>query len=159
MPIDEEWLKEQTGKAWDLRQPPTCPNCGYNMTGLEEPRCPECGHRYTWDEIRRRMADQEVHKAERVVSVVHYAIPYSLLAVGLVLCVVTRVWPQLAEYTRPVALLLGALTMVASVYVLRDSADRKACPFVPGPRLAAWPLVVSLIAGSLLTVFATSPSW
>ncbi len=29
----------------------TCPNCGYNMTGLHEARCPECGSRYTLNEL------------------------------------------------------------------------------------------------------------
>ena len=29
----------------------TCPNCGYNLTGLHESRCPECGTRFTLDEL------------------------------------------------------------------------------------------------------------
>ena len=30
---------------------PLCPECGYNMTGLEQARCPECGTKYTIDEL------------------------------------------------------------------------------------------------------------
>ena len=28
-----------------------CPNCGYNLTGLQNTRCPECGTQYTLDEL------------------------------------------------------------------------------------------------------------
>jgi hypothetical protein len=28
-----------------------CPNCGYNLTGLQSTRCPECGTQYTLDEL------------------------------------------------------------------------------------------------------------
>jgi len=28
-----------------------CPDCGYDLTGLQEARCPECGSRFTLDEL------------------------------------------------------------------------------------------------------------
>lgn len=28
-----------------------CPDCGYDLTGLQEARCPECGNRFTLDEL------------------------------------------------------------------------------------------------------------
>jgi len=31
--------------------PPTCPACGYNLTGLSECRCPECGASYRLDQL------------------------------------------------------------------------------------------------------------
>jgi hypothetical protein len=34
-----------------LKSAITCPNCGYNMTGLQECRCPECGSKFTIDEL------------------------------------------------------------------------------------------------------------
>ena len=33
------------------RPHPTCPACGYDLTGLHEARCPECGRSYTLDEL------------------------------------------------------------------------------------------------------------
>ncbi len=32
-------------------QPPTCTQCGYNMSGLTQCRCPECGQPYTLDQL------------------------------------------------------------------------------------------------------------
>ncbi len=31
------------GNPWTHQTPPTCPECGYNLTGLTSGRCPECG--------------------------------------------------------------------------------------------------------------------
>ncbi len=36
------------------REAITCPNCGYNLTGLSAARCPECGTGYTLDELLAR---------------------------------------------------------------------------------------------------------
>lgn len=33
--------------------PPTCPNCGYNLSGLTQCTCPECGRTYRLDELWR----------------------------------------------------------------------------------------------------------
>lgn len=33
--------------------PPTCPSCGYNLSGLTECRCPECGQTYRIDQLWR----------------------------------------------------------------------------------------------------------
>ncbi len=35
-----------------------CPNCGYNLTGLEHARCPECGTRYTLNELFAALQEQ-----------------------------------------------------------------------------------------------------
>jgi len=34
-------------------QPPTCPKCRYNMSGLRQCRCPECGADFDLDELWR----------------------------------------------------------------------------------------------------------
>lgn len=34
--------------------PPTCPSCGYNLTGLVEPRCPECGQGFHWQFVEKK---------------------------------------------------------------------------------------------------------
>jgi uncharacterized paraquat-inducible protein A len=34
-------------------QPPACPKCGYNMSGLRQCRCPECGAEFDLDEVWR----------------------------------------------------------------------------------------------------------
>ena len=39
---------------WSAREaPPTCPKCGYNLSGLTQCRCPECGTEYRLDELWR----------------------------------------------------------------------------------------------------------
>jgi hypothetical protein len=38
-----------------------CPNCGYNLTGLQSTRCPECGTQYTLDEL---LASQPSRRAD-----------------------------------------------------------------------------------------------
>ena len=44
------WSKRPTpGVAGEFA--PLCPDCGYNMTGLERARCPECGRAYTLDKL------------------------------------------------------------------------------------------------------------
>jgi len=34
-------------------QPPTCPKCGYNLSGQRLCRCPECGGEFRLDELWR----------------------------------------------------------------------------------------------------------
>ena len=41
---------------WRLPLPPMCKRCAYNLTGLHEERCPECGTKFTWREVRQRVA-------------------------------------------------------------------------------------------------------
>ncbi len=58
-------------------QPPICPECGYNLSGLTHCRCPECGTEYTLDQLWQMPVarfetettgvgrlNQEKHKAE-----------------------------------------------------------------------------------------------
>jgi ssDNA-binding Zn-finger/Zn-ribbon topoisomerase 1 len=42
-------------KGWHRarEKAPTCPNCGYNLSGLRQCRCPECGKEYALDELWR----------------------------------------------------------------------------------------------------------
>jgi predicted RNA-binding Zn-ribbon protein involved in translation (DUF1610 family) len=40
-------------RGWRVARaaPPTCPKCGYNLSGLTQLRCPECGAVYRLDEL------------------------------------------------------------------------------------------------------------
>lgn len=42
-------------KGWRAarEQPPLCPRCKYNLTGLTQCRCPECGTEFRLDELWR----------------------------------------------------------------------------------------------------------
>lgn len=51
------WLLWRNGfvRGWHAarNQPPTCPECGYNLSGLTTCRCPECGKQYTLEKLWR----------------------------------------------------------------------------------------------------------
>ena len=42
--------------------PPTCPACGYNLSGLTQCRCPECGATYEIDKLWRASIHIDRHK-------------------------------------------------------------------------------------------------
>lgn len=47
---------------------PTCPKCGYNLSGLTQTRCPECGCEYTlerlWQAAIIRLHDRGAQQSE-----------------------------------------------------------------------------------------------
>ena len=49
------WRETPAERALRLAASPSsvvsCPNCGYNLTGLTESRCPECGSKFTLNEL------------------------------------------------------------------------------------------------------------
>ena len=45
----------------------TCPNCGYNLTGLTDTRCPECGARYTLNELLASQPGKQMQEVESAV--------------------------------------------------------------------------------------------
>ncbi len=55
--ISAVWLLWRNGyeRGWRAARdiPPTCPNCGYNLTGLTACRCPECGKQFTLETLWR----------------------------------------------------------------------------------------------------------
>jgi hypothetical protein len=55
MTLTWDELEQIRGKQeWRIPIPPTCPCCGYNLTGLPSNRCPECGLVFNWKIVRRR---------------------------------------------------------------------------------------------------------
>ena len=59
------WRETPAERALRLAASPSsvvsCPNCGYNLTGLTESRCPECGSKFTLNEL---LASQPSAKSE-----------------------------------------------------------------------------------------------
>ena len=63
MPIDPSDLDRMVGHPWTHKTPPTCPECGYNLTGLTSQRCPECGtsvQRKAVEQLAREAASQAI---------------------------------------------------------------------------------------------------
>jgi hypothetical protein len=54
MPLDEGELDQIGDFRLHTPVPPICPQCGYNLTGLNEPVCPECGYRFNWRSVRKK---------------------------------------------------------------------------------------------------------
>jgi hypothetical protein len=53
MPIDPRQLEKMAEASMPPRLPPICPQCGYNLTGLNSNRCPECGHVFMRRDVAR----------------------------------------------------------------------------------------------------------
>ena len=64
-------------RGWQAARttPPTCPLCGYNLSGLKIARCPECGTEYTIDALFKTAILKRGSKAHTpgasAVTVVH----------------------------------------------------------------------------------------
>jgi hypothetical protein len=58
MPLDESQLDHIGKFRLPTPVPPLCPQCGYNLTGLNEPPCPECGYAFSWRSVRRKARGQ-----------------------------------------------------------------------------------------------------
>lgn len=58
MPLDERELDHARQFRLPTPVPPICPQCGYNLTGLDEPPCPECGYVFDWRSVRKKARNQ-----------------------------------------------------------------------------------------------------
>ena len=151
MPIEESHLKRMAGDPWISKMPPTCPKCGYNLTGLPSSRCPECGTICDRRELERRARDFAVQaaKLKEINEVSGWGlrlaiVGFSLLGLGLLI--------GAFEVVRIVGLPVGVLTFGLGASVFRALRLPAWVANELGAR-ANYPLGISVaLLGLLLTV-------
>ncbi|MCP4251248.1 MAG: hypothetical protein GY778_29780 [bacterium] len=106
------------GQPWIHRLPPTCPNCGYNLTGLTSPRCPECGVVFRQKEVEQRARELSVETVRlRGVNDVPWfgfkvaVIGYVVVGCGFLI--------DLSAFTRIVGVVAGVVAIGLGLSVFR----------------------------------------
>lgn len=155
MPIDEEWLDARLGQEWKSSVPPTCPLCGYNLTGLEKPRCPECGRQFTWKELRQHALEKRKELTEQRESVgeVRTAFVFGgaglgLWGLGYVLSFTTvRFYPALAHF---MSFVLGMMCLLLGMKLLLAARARMPEGFQAAPTTNPLMGILAVLAGLLV---------
>lgn len=88
MPIDDHELRQMAGNPWIHPVPPTCPHCGYNLTGLTSRVCPECGEPIRWRQVEQLARDWAVRRASLEALPFFSVAGLAIAAFGLLLVLV-----------------------------------------------------------------------
>jgi len=105
--------------TWREKLPPICPQCGYNLTGIESGRCPECGRGIVWSELRinARTVYHALRQAEDVNDLINVGVYTGVAAIVIVLLFFALDWA--VGLSRVVAFLFAIATLGCGLQVFR----------------------------------------
>jgi hypothetical protein len=123
MPIEPREIDRMMGDPWRFVIPPTCLQCGYDLSGTGGNRCPECGIVYVRQVVEEnaRRTQAEIRRLKNMNDLVRAGFKVVLfggvaLAIGVLRAKHT---PSLGEVARMVGVLCGVLGVFLGLNVLR----------------------------------------
>ncbi len=158
MPFSRSDLEHLAGHPWTMEIPPSCPRCGFNLSGTGGNRCPECGITYVRSvvaEFARRM-QIEIRSLRNMND--HVKLGAKIAGVGIVILGL-GIWrqtntPSMGEVARLLALIIGVIAFSLGLNVFRvwrlPVWVREYIPVRPNFSLG----VVTALLGVLLVVMA-----
>jgi hypothetical protein len=121
--LERSDLDHMMGDTWARQIPPSCPRCGYNLTGRSSNRCPECGQVY-----QRRVVDEfafelqtRMRRLGNMNNLVRMGFKTALVGAGALGLGILRAnhTPSLDEAGRAVAIICGVMALSLGGNVFR----------------------------------------
>jgi len=123
VPFEPRDLDRMMGDPWRMELPPTCPRCGFNLSGTDGNRCPECGITYVRSVITNhaRQMQAELRRMSNMNDLAGMGLKV-VLAGGAVLTlgiIRAKYTPSLGEVSRLIGVVSGVFGLSLGLNVFR----------------------------------------